>query len=167
MNHRNFVIWVAVFLIAFGITGQAIASMQILYICGDPPNYPDTTRGGPIKPLVITNSDDSTLTFCPFDDSLCYFEGDSFSWHPMNCFLFDMIMLYYWGQEKGLSDNQMHFLLGCGPPDWEPEWIDDYYNPPGTITDMAATIENLELMVGWLRDGNPEQGIEALAPNDT
>jgi hypothetical protein len=85
----------------------------------------------------------------------------------MHCFLYDMIILYYWGQEKGLSDNQMHFLLGCGPPDWEPDWIDDYYNPPGTITDMAATIANLELMVSWLRDGNPGQGIEALAPDDT
>lgn len=61
----------------------------------------------------------------------------------------------------------MHFLLGCGSPDWEPAWMDPYYNPPGTITDMAATIANLELMVSWLQDGNPEQGIEALASNDT
>ncbi|MBU1938025.1 hypothetical protein KKG05_11550, partial [bacterium] len=75
---------------------QATAGMQLLYICGDPPNNPDSTRGCSIKPLVVTNSDDSTLAFYPFNDSLYYFEGDSFCWNPMNCFLHDMIILYYW-----------------------------------------------------------------------
>ncbi|MBU1707029.1 hypothetical protein KKG05_00500 [bacterium] len=130
MKHRIITFTIVIILITIVMTGQAIADMQLLYICGNPPNFPDTSRDSQQKPLVISNAEDTTLRVSFFNRNFTYAEGDSFyKVPPLHCFLYDMLILHYWGQEKGLSENQMHFLFGCGPPDWEPEWIDDYYNP--------------------------------------